>query len=659
MATITATGQLPKNTGINNDATDPLLMACRDSYKVSNQAYEGSILEGKETINLYHNRQYTEAQLATIAENGQPAETFNVIKMMANAMIGYMDTVVNTINVEPRYMGSSATALLLNDITEVTLDVNDFEVSNKKVKLDGLLTGLMVMYEEVVDTGMTDKYSRPINEVKLSHIPSWQVRIDPMSSLGDYSDAGFISHFKWLREDELRELFDDEKIDKLTAYHNFLDGDPEADYAREYVAGHESGRYKEYDNFLIVKTVIRFEGKIWSVIWSDDYILEQVDISANSVRFPYRITKMSDSDISEYYGPFRDITETQKAINQALLQIQLLSNTSKAFVEDNSVEDVEEFKELFYRVNAVIPVQDLQGIRVEDMSKDIMQQYSIIDQALTRIKSVLGINDSFLGQSYASDSGRKVAMQTQSSASQMSPVTDKIAYMFKLIGQDVVNLIQQYYTAEQIFRIADPLNADHYVEINKPIQMPTGQITPEGELVTSLVWTEELDDKGVPMEDKDGAIMMTPLTEPDTTIQFSEVDIKVVSSNTQNADERNQLLFETFVNGPAGQILMQTNPAAFLRTLAMMVSEFGTKHATEIARLLMDTAIGIEQGKIDPRLAMAGGDIQAIMGGAMGGSTGNSQNSPSNGSTAPQMGNTGPKSPTLGLPSPQQGGQNG
>jgi len=156
---------------------------------------------------------------------------------------------------------------------------------------------------------------------------------------------------------------------------------------------------------------------------------------------------------------------------------------------------------------------------------------------------------------------------------------------------------------------------------------------------------------------------MTPLTEPDTTIQFSEVDIKVVSSNTQNADERNQLLFETFVNGPAGQILMQTNPAAFLRTLAMMVSEFGTKHATEIARLLMDTAIGIEQGKIDPRLAMAGGDIQAIMGGAMGGNNGAGGNPggtmPSNGSTAPQMGNTGPKSPTLGLPSPQQGGQNG
>ena len=658
MATITAHGQIASTT---NNPLDPLLLECRDFYKISEEAYKNSIAEGKEVIDLYHNRQYTQAQLDTIAENGQPAETFNVIKMMSNAMIGYMDTVVSKINIEPRYMSSATTALLLHDVVEYTLDKNDFEVLNKRVKLDGILTGLMVLYEEVVDTGVTDKYGQIIHDIKLSHIPSWQVRIDPMSNLDDYSDAKGINHFKWLREAELIEMFGEDAIKGLTEYYNFLDGDTEADYDREYTSGRENGRYKQYDSFLIVKTVIRFKGKVWSVIWNDEYILEKKEISTNTVRFPYRVVKMSNSDISEYYGPFRDITETQKAINQALLQIQLLVNTSKAFVEDNAVEDVEEFKELFGRVNAIIPVLDLQGIKVEDMSRDIASQYAIIDQALDRIKAVLGINDSFLGNSYASDSGRKVAMQTQSAASQMTSVTDKVQFMFKMIGQDLIGLIQQFYTAEQVFRIADPLNSEHYVHINKPIEMPTGQVTPEGDLVTSLVWTEDVDEQGRPREDSEGAIMMKPLTEPDTTLQFSEVDVKIVSSNTQNADERNQLLMETFVNGPAGQILMQTNPAAYLRTLAMQVSEFGTKHSIEIARLLMETAMGIEQGKIDPRLAMVGGDLQAIMGGAMGGNNGSGGKpggNPNQGSQAPQMGQSGPQSSTLGLPKPQ-GGQNG
>jgi hypothetical protein len=139
------------------------------------------------------------------------------------------------------------------------------------------------------------------------------------------------------------------------------------------------------------------------------------------------------------------------------------------------------------------------------------------------------------------------------------------------------------------------------------------------------------------------------LNTPDSSLEFANVKIKVVASRAQNSAERNQLLLETVINGPAGQILMQTNPGAYLRSLAMQVSEYGTKHSVEIARLLMETALGVEQGKIDPRLAQVGGDLQAIMGAAMGGSTGNSQNMPSQGSknTNTQMG---PQSPTLGVP---------
>ena len=479
MATPTAKGQL-ESYGV---VVDPLIKKCKDMYKISNEAYEPSILEGKEVIDLYHNRQYTSAQLAKLSENGQPAETFNIIKMMTNAMIGYMETIVSEINIEPRYMSSATSALLLNDVVKFTLDTNDFEALEKRVKLDGLLTGLMVIYEEVVPTGILDEQGVEIMDIKLSHIPSWQVRIDHMARLDDYSDARHIHHFKWLTEEEIEDTFGKAVLDRLTEYYNFLDGDMQAEYGREYTVERENGEYKQYDNYLIVKTIIRDKGKMYSVIWHDDVELEKKDITNSAIKFPYRVVKLSDSDITEYYGPFRDITETQKAINQALLQIQLLVNTSKAFVEDNAVDDVEEFKELFNRVNAIIPVVDLQGIRVEDMSRDVAAQYTIIDQALIRVKAVLGINDSFLGQAFASDSGRKVAMQTQSSASQLSNVTDKVVFLYKMIGQDLVELIKKHYKAEQIFRIAEPLNTQHYIHVNKPIQMPTGELTPEGEIV--------------------------------------------------------------------------------------------------------------------------------------------------------------------------------
>ena len=637
MATPTAAGQLPAKYKRNRNT--PLLDKCRDYYKISTTKYEECIEEGHEIIDMYHNRQYTQAQIDKMRSAGQPIETFNIIKMFTNAMIGYLETIVTQATVEPTYPGSSVTANLLDDVTQLTFEKNDWSTIEKFIKIDGLLTGLMTVYEEVVPTGAKDQFGRDIMEVRLQHLPSWQVRLDPQSHLEDYSDARFIHHWKWMPEETVKKLWP-KKWQELTEYYNFLE-DSEADYDREYHE-HDIGKFKEYNNYLIVKTIVYDKGKVWSVIWNDEIQLEKKEITFKDLRFPIRAVKLSKSDRAEYYGPFRDIVETQKAINQALIQIQLLINTSKAFVEEGSVDDIEEFRELFNRVNAVIPVTNLQGIKIEDMSRDIMQQYTIIDQALSRIKMVLGINDSFLGAAYASDSGRKVKIQQMASASQLTNIVDRVQGMFKFVGQDIVSLVKQYYRGNQILKISDPLNSYHYIELNPPLLMPTGQIDPQtGEPQMQPVIVPDLDpETGEVMKDAVGNVVMIPLNDPEADIEFAEIDIRVVASRGDQSDERNQLLFETFTNGPMGQVLMQFNPSGMLRVMAMQISEYGTKHSIEIAQILMQTAFMIDQGQIDPVTALQGlgSDVQKMMGSAMGGSTGNIQNMPR---TGQQPGNTG------------------
>ncbi len=662
MATPTAIGQITVNTREKGGQDWDLLKACRDTYQFSNTQFEGSLNEGQETINLYHNRQWTTEQLDVLKERGQPAETYNVIKMLSNAILGYMDTVVNEVIVEPRHMNSATTALLLNDVVKYTLDVNDFEATNKRMKLDGLLTGLMVSYTNVSETGATDKYGRKIYDIKIDHIPSWQVRTDPLSRLDDGSDARFMHYFKWLPEEELRKDYGDAAVDEMTLYYNFLDGDAQAEFTRRQTQGDFVGHYREWNNYLVVHTVIeRPDGKRWSVLWHDETILEKKEITTREVKFPYRATKLSDSDVAEYYGPMRDITETQYAINQALVQIQQLVNTSKAFVEDNAVEDIAAFKESFSRVNSVIEVSNLEGIKIEDVSVDVLNQYNVIDQALLRIKAVLGVNDAFLGTTFASDSGRKVQLNQASSASQLSMVTDRMQYFYKMIGTDIVELIKQYYRGNQVLRVSDPVNAFHWVEINKPLEMPTGQMDPQtGQPIMQPIMMEDTDpETGEPLEDEEGNIVITPLNDPRTDIEFSEIDITVKASNTQNAMERNQLLLETFINGPAGQATLQIDPATYFAILGMQASEMGTKHSIEISRMMADLTMKISQGQVDPRLAMYGGDIQAIMGGAMGGNNGAGGSPggtmPTQGGSMPQQpASNGPQSPQLQVPT---GGQ--
>ena len=630
MSNPTAIGQLPtKYKGSNRNE---LLDLCRDYYKISNEKYEDCINEGQEIIDMYHNRQYTQAQIEKLRSNGQPIETFNIIKMFSNAIIGYLETIVTQATVEPQYPGTATTALLLNDVLQVILEKNDWSTAEKFVKIDGLLTGLMCVYEDVVPTGVKDEFGREMYQVKLEHVPSWQIRIDPMSHMEDYSDARFIHHFKWMPESQVKKLWP-RKWEQLTEYYNFLE-DGQADYAREY-GMHDVGKFKDYNNYLIVKTIVHHKGKVYSVIWNDEIMLEKKEITFKDVRFPYRVVKLSKSDKAEYYGPFRDIVETQKAINQALLQIQLLINTSKAFVEDGAVEDIEEFRELFNRVNAIIPVVNLQGIKVEDMSRDVAQQYMIIENALNRIKQVLGINDSFLGSAFASDSGRKVQIQKMSSASQLTNIVDRVGAMFKFVGEDVVGLVKQFYRGHQILKVSDPLNAFHYIEINPPLLMPTGMVDPQtGEPQMEPVVVPAMNPENGDVEkDEQGNVIMIPLNDPKGDLEFADIELRVVSSKADNSDERNQLLFETFTNGPMGQILMNFNPSGTLRIMAMQISEYGTKHSIEIAQILMQTAMMVDQGQLDPVQAMQGlgSDVQKLMGSAMGGSTGNAQNMPRSG----------------------------
>lgn len=627
MANITATGQLPTRRGAHSHANmskldQTLVELCKDTYEISQNEFESSISEGNRMLDLYHNRQWTDAQVNVLTSRGQPVETYNVVKMLAHAIVGYFDTVANQIVIEPRHMNSSVSALVVNDAVQYIQDSNDYETVRRQLQLDAILTGLAVTYETVVATGEEDAYGRPLYDINLERVPSWQVRIDPMASKEDMTDARFTHRFKWIPEEEIEDKWGKDKLAGLTEYYNELNGDQNAEWSREYDA-QAVGRYKQWNNYQVIHSVVKHKGKTYECVWSNYTMLERKLVTFKKVASPYRVTKLFTSDRADYYGAFREVEETQKAINQALVQIQQLINTSKAFVETNAVDDIDEFKKSFNMVNAVVQVTDLQGIKIEDMSKDIQAQYSIIEQALTRIKAVLGINDSFLGQAFASDSGRKVQMQANSSASQLSILTDKIKYMNKIIGWDLVNLVQQYWTAEQIISVSDPVNGNRYVAINQPIMMPTGQADENGRPISQAHFEPEEDpETGDYMKDSNGAIIMTPLNDPDTDVKFSEVKLKVVSSQTNNAEERNQLLLETFINGPIGQSMLQMNPAGYMQVAAMMVQESGTKHSPAIAKMLQDTAAMINEGQIDPMLAMSGGDMQSIIGGAMGGQGG-------------------------------------
>ena len=585
----------------------PTIENLKDTFKISYDAFESSRKEALNVLDLYHNRQYTSEQLKVLESRGQPKETFNIIKLFGRMLLGYYSTIVNNVKVNPAKEDSIITASVLQDTTDYIFRTNNLASEGDKIKLDCILTGLMCSYIGVVATGEVDEFGRPKYDIRVNHVPSLELAIDPMSKLDDYSDARYIHRFKWVAEEEVDKLFGKGKREKIDAYYNHLEID-EAEFAYTY-KNEFHGRYKRHDNYLIVHTVMIDKDKTWSTYWSGEEILSKEEVTYKEVKNPYRVQKLNTSNKVEFYGMFREVTETQNAINQALLKIQLMVNTQKAFVEDGAVTNLAEFSDQFNRVNAIIPVKDLAGIKIENLTREVIDQYTVIDKALDRVQRVLSINDSFLGMAYASDSGAKVRLQQNASMVAQRYSTSKVEQFYRLLGWDIVNLIKQYFTAHDIIRVSDNYQGDKWVELNKPLQIPTGHIDPQtGVPQTRMVFEEVLNPaSGEPIRDKEDNIVLAPIPTLETDIAFSKADIEIDAVSFNDDDEKNQVLLEQFINGPLGNILSQVNPAGYFQAGSLSVKNVKSKYSPELSKILDDTAAmmsaqqqqAMQQGQLD------------------------------------------------------------
>ena len=587
----------------------PTIENLKDTFKISYEAFESSRKEALNVLDLYHNRQYTLEQLKVLESRGQPKETFNIIKLFGRMLLGYYSTIVNNIKVSPAKEDSIITASVLQDVADYVFKTNNFASEGDKIKLDCILTGLMCSYTGVEATGEVDEFGRPKYNIRINHVPSLEIALDPMSKLDDYSDARYIHRFKWVAEEEVDKLFGKSKREKIDAYYNHLEID-EAEFAYTY-KNEFHGRYKRHDNYLIVHTIMIDKGKTWSVYWSGEEILSKEEVTYKEVKNPYRVQKLNASNKVEFYGMFREVTETQNAINQALLKIQLMVNTQKAFVEDGAVSNLAEFSDQFNRVNAIIPVKDLAGIKIENLTREVIDQYTVIDKALDRVQRVLSINDSFLGMAYASDSGAKVRLQQNASVVAQRYSTSKVEQFYRLLGWDIVNLIKQYFTAHDIIRVSDNYQGDKWVELNKPLQIPTGYIDPQTGLPqTRMVFEEVLDPaSGEPIRDEAGNIVLAPIPTLETDIAFSKADIEIDAVSFNDDDERNQVLLEQFINGPLGNILSQVNPAGYFQAGSLSVKNIKSKYSPELSKILDDTA---EMMRAQQQAMQFGGQQQAM-----------------------------------------------
>lgn len=581
-------------------SVDDLLTSFRYGY----DSYIPSRAESDEIWNLYNGRQLDMKTKLTLTRRGQPQEYHNVIRKYTRMLIGYFATTVNTVTVRGLRQIDAPIAALVTDIVDHIFSENRIQkTEGNKFKKSMILDGLACMEIYPMKTKEKDEFGRPIFRVQMTHVPNNEIILDPMSEKADYTDARFIHRFKWMSEDQVKQLFGDDVIGKLkdTSENNYL-GVREADYTYKHYTQHRQD-YSKHRVYQIIHSVVREPGdRYFSIYWSGRHKIMEKEITNRLFKFPYVVHKLEDTDKVEYYGIFRDVKETQKSINQAVLKLQLMANSQMIFVDENGLgeQSLKKFADQVNRVNAVIKVQSLAGVKVENMNVKALEQYAIIDKALDRIQEILHINDSFLGQAAASDSGRKVKLQQGSTIIGLNYIQDPIEEAWRIFGEAVVSYIQQYYTAHQAFQISDSIYDERFVELNQPIVNPqTG--APVYEIV-------EDPDTGLPMEDDKGDIIVSPMPRFNTEPANKKLKVQIEASSFEDEDERSQFIVESFVNGPAGQYLPNILPVQYLKMLSVVIGNMKTKAALPLKRIIDESIMMLSAPEDEAAAAYIAGE---------------------------------------------------
>ena len=599
---------MTKQLQTNNYSKTTEVEKLQDWLKISLDAYESSRLEALEIQDLYHNRHYTAGQLSTLRRRGQPSETFNIVKMYTRMLTGYLSTVINTVIVKGSDINDTTKAAVAQDTVDYTLKDNNFKRIKTRLEKDIILSGKMCFRVRGVTTGKLDEFGTPEAKVEVKKISWDEIALDPMHKEDDYSDGRWIHRWKWVPEEEMIKLYGEEKVKKLYEdqnTENIAGYDITAKFNGSFV-----GRYHYYHNYLVIETQYKDkDGNIKSKVWSHDTILEETDLS-HLERFEYRPILLEDSNTSEFYGVMRELKETQKSINQALIQIQLLINTNKVYVQDGAVDDFEEFRRQFERVNSFLKVNDLNGIKIDNVSADIVNQYQIIDSALDRCQRITGMNDSFLGFAGSSASGRQVKLQQNSAVVALRYLTETLEFAYTEMAESILQTAKVYFKAHQFLRLTDEKTGDRWQELNKPLTMPNAQGQEEPLFYDEYTYDEETD-----------TVRLEPVIDPDTSLEDLEYDLDISTAVYNDTDDIERLTLEAILAGPAGQSLNAVSPGDYLQISGMHIQSLKGRNSDEISQIFYKNAQKLTGAQpMDPRLVgsnAGGGNGQSAQGPAM------------------------------------------
>lgn len=412
----------------------------------------------------------------------QPEMWENIFKTIDAKISGLKITSRQEIQAVGRQRGiDKVQANLITNVLKSTQDSTEWWANKKRADLDLRKSAISCVRVIVKNTGDKDILGNPQREIRYRHMPTGQCHIDPFAINPDYSDMRYFWEERLLVIDDLYRHFSKEKVEQLNEYTQEITNTSTIQNKNSY-----SKRAKIYDGYYKQWCNKKKRDVIYYAIWSDGVILESNELQYNLSRFPVSIRRMDEIDYdnpADARGMYYNLLPIQDRINNCHLRAIHMMGTNKMLFESDAVDDAELFIEDYSQDSAVVEVKSgaLSNNKIQDIKQynEIANLRNEIADLRKRAEEIIGLNNEVLGSAVNRMSGAAIENRQNAGLVGLQDFIDTSAEQDKDLAEISLELIQQYFKAEQMFKISDKIETDGYFVANEIQRDANGAVVRE------------------------------------------------------------------------------------------------------------------------------------------------------------------------------------
>ncbi len=316
--------------------------------------------EAKKIKKYFRGDQLPEDVIEVLKSREQPIEWENIIKKIANKIMGLKLLSKQEINAFARQVEDKAAASVITNVLRVSQDSTEYWSYKKRADKDLLLTGVGIMKPVIKELGDVDLLGKKERDLRYYHLPLEQSFWDPYFINPDGSDMRYFHEVRLIEKEELYEFFDYELVDKIPVVNDVE--------INEYLVEQNGYSQRVKITYSWYKAYDKKQRRnvVYYCIWGDDVMLAHRESPYNMNRIPISVRRVNDpdcDDLTSFYSIFRDIMPIQDRINFTHLRIANMLGSIKMIFESDAVEDAETFIEEFGLDDAMNSIETAHGIR--------------------------------------------------------------------------------------------------------------------------------------------------------------------------------------------------------------------------------------------------------------------------------------------------------